>query len=50
MRVADVTDATLLFASSQGGHLHTPCEWTDWEDCVQTTTVLARALAAAATA
>jgi N-carbamoyl-L-amino-acid hydrolase len=43
-RVAEVTDAGLLFAPSLNGISHNPREWTDWEDCAATTQVLAGAL------
>ncbi len=49
MRVADATDAALLFAPSRGGYSHSPKEWTDWTDCARATEVLAGAIAAAAT-
>lgn len=49
MRVADATDAALLFAPSRGGYSHSPREWTDWTDCARATEVLAGAIAAAAT-
>lgn len=39
--VASVTDAGLLFAPSVGGFSHSPREWTDWDDCVAATAVLA---------
>ena len=45
MRVARVTDASLLFAPSRDGISHNPREWTDWEDCASATEVLAGALA-----
>ncbi len=45
MRVARVTDASLLFAPSRDGVSHNPREWTDWEDCAAATEVLAGALA-----
>jgi N-carbamoyl-L-amino-acid hydrolase len=48
MRVATATDAGLLFAPSEGGHSHSPAEWTDWEDCAAATSVLTRALASLA--
>ena len=48
MRVARVTDASLLFAPSRDGISHNPREWTDWEDCAAATEVLAGALARAA--
>ncbi len=48
MRVADVTDAALLFAPSRDGISHNPREWTDWEYCAAATEVLAGALAEAA--
>ncbi|MFC6989655.1 Zn-dependent hydrolase [Haloplanus sp. GCM10025708] len=44
MYVADVTDAALVFAPSEGGYSHSPREWTDWEDCARATAVLAEAL------
>ncbi|OYR43318.1 MULTISPECIES: Zn-dependent hydrolase [unclassified Halorubrum] len=44
MRVARVTDASLLFAPSRDGISHNPREWTDWEDCAAATEVLAGAL------
>jgi len=44
MHVADVTDAALLFAPSEGGISHSPREWTDWEDCADATRVLAGAI------
>ncbi|MDB2270651.1 Zn-dependent hydrolase [Halorubrum ezzemoulense] len=48
MRVARVTDASLLFAPSRDGISHNPREWTDWDDCAAATEVLAGALARAA--
>ena len=48
MRVARVTDASLLFAPSRDGISHNPREWTDWADCAAATEVLAGALARAA--
>ena len=48
MRVARVTDASLLFAPSQDGISHNPREWTDWTDCAAATEVLAGAIARAA--
>ena len=45
MRVARVTDASLLFAPSRDGISHNPREWTDWADCAAATEVLAGALA-----
>ncbi|MDB2283113.1 Zn-dependent hydrolase [Halorubrum ezzemoulense] len=48
MRVAHVTDASLLFAPSRDGISHNPREWTDWDDCAAATEVLAGALARAA--
>ncbi|WP_096392848.1 Zn-dependent hydrolase [Halorubrum trapanicum] len=45
MRVARVTDASLLFAPSRDGISHNPREWTDWGDCAAATEVLAGALA-----
>jgi N-carbamoyl-L-amino-acid hydrolase len=45
MQIAAVTDAGLLFARSRGGYSHSPCEWTDWDDCTTATRVLAAALA-----
>ena len=45
MRVARVTDASLLFAPSRDGVSHNPREWTDWDDCAAATEVLAGALA-----
>ncbi len=48
MRIARVTDATLLFAPSRGGISHNPREWTDWTDCAAATEVLAGALVRAA--
>ncbi|MFQ3295052.1 MAG: N-carbamoyl-L-amino-acid hydrolase [Halobacteriales archaeon] len=45
MHVAEVTDATLLFAPSSDGMSHSPAEWTDWEDCAEATSVLAGAIA-----
>ncbi|WP_435075846.1 Zn-dependent hydrolase [Halorubrum sp. HHNYT27] len=44
MRVARVTDASLLFAPSRDGISHNPREWTDWEDCAAATEVLAGAI------
>ncbi|PAU84466.1 Zn-dependent hydrolase [Halorubrum salipaludis] len=49
MRVAAVTDASLLFAPSRDGISHNPREWTDWSDCAAATEVLAGALARVAT-
>ena len=48
MRVARVTDASLLFAPSRDGISHNPREWTDWADCAAATEVLAGALTRAA--
>jgi N-carbamoyl-L-amino-acid hydrolase len=48
MHVADVTDASLLFAPSRDGISHNPREWTDWDDCAAATRVLAGAMAASA--
>ena len=45
MRVARVTDASLLFAPSRDGISHNPREWTDWADCAAATEVLAGAIA-----
>jgi len=45
MRVARVTDASLLFAPSRDGISHNPREWTDWDDCAAATRVLAGAVA-----
>ncbi|WP_458189938.1 M20 family metallo-hydrolase [Haladaptatus sp. NG-WS-4] len=45
MRIADVTDAAMLFAPSRDGISHNPAEWTDWDDCAAATRVLAGALA-----
>ncbi|GAA0258697.1 M20 family metallo-hydrolase [Halobaculum roseum] len=45
MHVANVTDASLLFAPSREGISHNPREWTDWEDCAAATRVLAGAIA-----
>ncbi|WP_280588000.1 M20/M25/M40 family metallo-hydrolase, partial [Halorubrum sp. Boch-26] len=45
MRVARVTDASLLFAPSRDGISHSPREWTDWEDCAAATEVLSGAIA-----
>jgi N-carbamoyl-L-amino-acid hydrolase len=47
--VADVTDASLLFAPSKDGISHNPREWTDWADCATATRVYACAVAAVAT-
>jgi len=48
MHIADVTEASLLFAPSQDGISHNPREWTDWEDCAAATRVLAGAMTEAA--
>jgi N-carbamoyl-L-amino-acid hydrolase len=48
MHVADVTDASLLFAPSEDGISHNPLESTDWADCAKAAQVLAGAMAAAA--
>jgi N-carbamoyl-L-amino-acid hydrolase len=48
MRVARVTDASLLFAPSRDGVSHNPREWTDWADCAAATDVLAGAMARSA--
>jgi N-carbamoyl-L-amino-acid hydrolase len=48
MRIARVTDASLLFAPSKAGISHNPREWTDWEDCADATRVLAGGLTRAA--
>jgi len=50
MRVARVTDASLLFAPSRDGVSHNPREWTDWDDCAAATEVLAGALSRVAVA
>ncbi|WP_277552936.1 M20 family metallo-hydrolase [Halobaculum limi] len=50
MHVADVTDASLLFAPSKNGISHNPREWTDWDDCAAATRVLAGAMAETAAA
>jgi len=44
MQIASVTDTGMLFAPSEGGHSHSPAEWTSWEDCTATTEILATAL------
>ncbi|OVE82843.1 Zn-dependent hydrolase [Natronolimnobius baerhuensis] len=44
MRVAKVTDASMLFAPSHDGLSHTPLEWTDWDDCVAATQILTGAI------
>ena len=49
MRVARVTDSSLLFAPSRDGISHNPREWTDWADCAAATEVLAGAIARIAT-
>ena len=48
MHVADVTDASLLFAPSVDGISHNPREWTEWADCANAVQVLAGAMADAA--
>ncbi|WP_227377404.1 Zn-dependent hydrolase [Haladaptatus halobius] len=48
MRIADVTDAAMLFAPSRDGISHNPAEWTEWNDCAASTRVLAGALASLA--
>lgn len=48
MHIADVTEASLLFAPSVDGFSHSPREWTDWEDCAAAARVLAGAMADAA--
>ena len=48
MHVAEVTDASLLFAPSADGISHNPREWTEWADCERATRVLAGAMADAA--
>jgi N-carbamoyl-L-amino-acid hydrolase len=45
MQVADVTDTGMILVRSQGGHSHSPLEWTDWEDCREATHVVALTLA-----
>lgn len=45
MHIAGVTDAGLLFAPSRNGISHNPLEWTDWDNCVDATQVLAGGLA-----
>ena len=45
MQIAEVTDVSMLFARSRGGHSHNPLERTDWEDCTLATRVLATAIA-----
>jgi N-carbamoyl-L-amino-acid hydrolase len=47
--LADVTDTALLFAPSRDGISHNPSEWTEWDDCATATSVLAGAMADAAT-
>ncbi|MFB6300830.1 MAG: Zn-dependent hydrolase [Halobacteriales archaeon] len=47
-RIADVTDAGMLFVRSQDGISHNPKEWTDWTDCAAATRVLGGALASLA--
>lgn len=49
MKVAEVTDAVLLFAPSWEGISHNPLEWTDWDDCAAATQVLANGVANLAT-
>jgi N-carbamoyl-L-amino-acid hydrolase len=49
MRVAEVTDAALLFVASEDGHSHSPKERADWADCADAATVLAESLARLAT-
>ena len=49
MRIADATEAALLFAPSRGGYSHSPKEWTDWTACARATEVLTGAIARAAT-
>jgi N-carbamoyl-L-amino-acid hydrolase len=44
MQIAAATDTGLLFAPSQGGHSHSPLEWTDWWDCAAATEVLTEAV------
>jgi N-carbamoyl-L-amino-acid hydrolase len=48
MHVASATDAGMLFAPSRDGVSHSPREWTDPDDCVDATRVLAGALASLA--
>ncbi|MEF8801331.1 MAG: M20 family metallo-hydrolase [Halolamina sp.] len=48
MHLADVTEASLLFAPSADGISHNPREWTDWADCAKGAQVLAGAMADAA--
>ncbi len=43
--VSEVTDAGLLFAPSESGFSHSPKEWTDWDDCAASTTVLTELVA-----
>jgi N-carbamoyl-L-amino-acid hydrolase len=42
--IATVTDAGLLFVPSTNGILHSPEEWTEWEDCTRAATVLKNAI------
>lgn len=49
MKVAEVSDAALVFAPSRNGVSHHPDEWTDWDDCAGATRVLAGAIADLAT-
>ncbi|WP_254864234.1 M20 family metallo-hydrolase [Halovivax gelatinilyticus] len=44
MRVSRITDAGMLFAPSRDGISHNPREWTDWEDCGRTASVLTNAI------
>ncbi|SNR32791.1 Zn-dependent hydrolase [Halorubrum vacuolatum] len=48
MRIAQSTDAAMLFAPSRDGISHNPREWTDWDACATATTVLTGAIARAA--
>jgi beta-ureidopropionase / N-carbamoyl-L-amino-acid hydrolase len=45
MHIAKMTDAGMLFAPSRGGISHSPLEWTDWENCTETTRVLTAGIA-----
>lgn len=49
MLIAQVTDASLIFAPSENGISHNPREWTNWEDASRATRVLAGAIADLAT-
>lgn len=44
MQIAGATSAGMIFAPSEDGISHSPQEWTDWEDCVAVTELLAETI------